>query len=234
MSKQFEFSLKVLDEWKQIWTTETIEYLKTAQEKVCYTIMDLNSFYYVQNELDKKNKMWLTEFEEGKPFEFPSSFLKIDYYYTEQPAEIFMSKITLNFYGTVHSFFDTYAHFLHKALFSDPLPDKLNFEQVIKKIISDTSMENIKIMIEKNKGAMYPYVRDINNMNKHNKHIHPFSEVRFDTGEQTFSFPAFKKGNNDHDEKATKESLETSCEMIIDFFNEVTKSVYDYSTNKSE
>lgn len=232
MSNQFDFSLKVLNEWKQIWTTETIEYLKTAQEKVFYSIMDLNSFYYIQNELNKKNKIWLKELEDGKSFELPSSFLKIGYYYTELPAELFMSKITLNFYSTVHSFFDTYAHFLHKALFPDPLPDKLNFEQVRIKINSDNSMKYIQRKLKKNKGKMYTYVRDINNMNKHNKHIHPISEVRFDTGEQKFSLPAFKI-IKDHEEKATKETLETSCKMIIDFFNEVTKTVYEYSTKVS-
>ncbi|MNL89148.1 hypothetical protein D3C87_2193020 [compost metagenome] len=51
-------------------------------------------------------------------------------------------------------------------------------------------------------------------MNKHFKHIHLISELRFDTGIQTFSNPVFKKGNNDHEEKTAKETLENSCEII--------------------
>ncbi|OAB41791.1 hypothetical protein [Paenibacillus antarcticus] len=229
MNEQYSFSLKVLDEWQQIWTSETIEYLKTAQEKVFFSIMDLNSYYYVQNELNHKNRIWRKEFEEGNPFEIPSSVLKIDYYYTELPAELFMSKITLNFYGTVHSFFDTYAHFLHTALFPDHLPNNLNFAVVRKKIVSNHFMKNITRTIGKNKRAIYPYIRDINNMNKHSKHINPISELSFETGEQIFSNPAFKKDTTDHEEKAMKETLEASCKMIIEFFNEVTNSVYDYS-----
>ncbi|APB75610.1 hypothetical protein [Paenibacillus polymyxa] len=231
MSEQFNFSLKVLDEWKQIWNIETIDYLKTAQEKVFFSIMDLNSYYYVQNELNKKNEIWLKEFEDGKPFELPSSLLRIDYYYTEQPVEIFMSKISLNFFGTVHSFFDTYAHFLHRALFpQDPLPYDLNFHKVRGKIKSDNSMKDIKDKIKENERVIQRYVGDINNMNKHRKHIHPISELNFVTGEQSFSFPAFKKGQ-DYEEKVTKETLESSCKMIIEFYNEVTKMVYDYSVN---
>lgn len=210
-------------------TSETIEYLKTAQEKVFFSIMDLNSYYYIQNELSHKNRIWRKEFEEGKSFEIPSSVLKIDYYYTELSAELFMSKLAFNFYGTVHSFFDTYAHFLHTALFPDPFPNDLNFAKVRKRIVSNPSMKNISRTIGKNKSTICSYIRDINNMNKHSKHIHPVSELGFETGDQIFSSPAFKKDSTDHEEKALKETLEASCKMIIEFFNEVTKSVYYYS-----
>lgn len=191
--------------------------------------MDLNSYYYIQNELNKKNDTWLNELKNGKPFEFPSSLLKIDYYYTEQPAELLISKITLNFYGTVHSFFDTYAHFLHKSLFpQDPIPVYLNFSKIKNKIKSDDSLEEIKMKIEENEVAIFPYVGDINNMNKHQKHIFPYSEMDLVTGEQSFTSPAFRN-KNDHEEKITKDTLESSCKMIIDFFDNVTKMVYEYS-----
>lgn len=173
----------------------------------------------------------MKEFEKGKPFELPSSLLRIDYYYAEQPAEIFMSKITLDFFGTVHSFFDTYAHFLHKALFpQDSLPNNLYFHKIKEKIESDNSMKNIMDKINEKLEDIYVYIGDINNMNKHRKHILPISELSFITGKQSFSFPAFKKGK-EHDERITKETLESSCKLIIELFNEVTQTVFDYSEN---
>ncbi|MCK6075375.1 hypothetical protein [Paenibacillus silvae] len=231
MCEQLSFSRTVLNEWERTWDNETIDYLTTAQEKIFFSLMDLNSFYYIQNELNKKNKIWLKEVENGNPFEFPSSLLQMDYYSTEQPAGLFMSKITLNFYGTVHSFFDTYAHFLHKALFpQDTLPILLNFKQVKNKIKSDSSMKNIEIGIDENEVAIFPYVTEINNMNKHKKHVSPFSWTNLVTGEQSFFLPAFRH-KNDHEEKITKDTLESSCKMVIDFFNNVTQTVYDYSLN---
>lgn len=36
MNEQLIFSRKVLNEWEQLWDNETMDYLKTAQEKVFF------------------------------------------------------------------------------------------------------------------------------------------------------------------------------------------------------
>lgn len=231
------FSLEIIPEWKELFDEDTLSYLKSAQEKVFFTILDMNGYYYVKESTQKAYAEWNSKlFTEGRVSNFPESTVNVEFYYGQLPSNLLLSKTVLTFFNTLHSFFDTYGHFLHKSLFPmDSIPPKLYFSHVVKKIQGCQQMSSIADTLENfTYQYIYSYIVDIDNTNKHRDHISPQLTVWLNDGDQTTELPAFEKDGRKHYDFYLEDALEDSNKFVIELFNEVTKVVTAYLKNQSK
>jgi|GEM_PF-6284318 len=238
MNEEPYFSLEVREEWKQFFSQQALAYLKSAQDKILYSILDINGFYSVQKAIDDSYKEWNRKLMKGGLSGSVSDVLPHDavsYFGGDVPTELLLDKIHLNFFSTIHSFFDTYAQFLYRTLFpKDNVPSKLYFYNVKDKISSDSTMVSVEKAIEQyTSQSTYSYISDMDNTNKHSRHVSPETTIFLNDGEQQTDVPAFQKGKRSHDKQPMQDLLEDSTALVKGFFNDVTTEVLKYvRTNK--
>jgi hypothetical protein len=231
MNGKIEFSTKISDEWKDALkkrnALDAIDFLKSAQEKLLFSTLDINSYYHIRDSNKKAYDEWNKKlFEQGSISNFPQT--TIDYFSTQVPADFLLSKVSYNLFNSLHSFFDNYAHFLHRSLYpNETIPEKLYFFHVSKKISKDPIFQVVSVEINNYTGkTAFKYINNIDNTNKHRRLISPQTTMYLNDGEQKIVIPAFEK-NGKNDEKEMEDILEDCYELCIDFYNEVTSKVFD-------
>jgi hypothetical protein len=228
-----DFTSKILPEWEKALqrhnATDALDYLKYSQEKIVFSILDLNAFYYVLNQNKKAYEKWNNKLmQEGKISHFPNDM--IDYFSTSVPSHILLNKINTNYFNSMHSFFDNYAQFLFRCLFpTERIPNRLYFYNILEKIRKEPSLNTILTTIENYtvKDA-FTYINDINNVNKHVGAISPEITVILNDGEQSVHIPEFDKDGKPHDETDMTKILEDAHELVIEFYKHVTDVVFNY------
>lgn len=233
MDKEFIFSTEIKDEWKEniekLGLNQALEYLKDSQDKILFAILDINSFYYV---LDKKKeayqewneKLFANKTISGGPIN------KIEYCNQHVPAEILLNKISMNFFTSLHSFFDNYAHFIHSCLFpNDDIPKRLYFGTIFSKISKINEFKNIyDNILEFKEEKYFDYIVNVDNVNKHRGIISPQSTIWLNDGTIDIEMPKFDKDGTLYSEEQMMNALEDSLNLVNNFYKAITKSVFEY------
>ncbi|MGD6792525.1 hypothetical protein [Metabacillus indicus] len=233
MTYQTNFSTEIHPECKSILTgrnaLDGLDFLRSSQDKILYSILDLNAYYHVEKQNGESYSEWNSKlFEQGSISEVPKTM--VDYLSTEVPAHFILNKISYNFFNSSHSFFDNYGHFLHATLFPNTsIPERLYFHNVTDMISKKSLYHDISKAIAKyTSKSVYSHIKDIDNTNKHRMLISPESSLWLNDGQQEITIPSFTKGNKaPHVEKTMEDILEDCHQLCVDFYNEVTNRVFD-------
>ncbi|WP_419873098.1 hypothetical protein [Candidatus Pristimantibacillus sp. PTI5] len=231
MNDYLEITTEIPLEWKDTFTDTALSYLKSAHEKAYFSVLDMNAYYYVKAASSESYSAWNRQlFSEGTISGFPVTGVQVDMYNGSLPADLLLSKINLNFFNTIHGFFDTYGHFLHVALFpGSNVPKNLYLSTVKQKIDGYPTMSSISDALRKlTSQYIYSYINDLDNTNKHRDHISPILTTWLDNGEQTIEVPPFDKDGREHYDYYMEDAFEESCKLVIDCFNDVTAEVLTY------
>ena len=233
MDKEFEFSTGLTSEWEEIVMTlnlgDALEYYKDSQDKILFAILDINFFYYILDKEKEAYREWNDKLFENKSISnFPANTIEFCGQYIS--SEILLNKICMNFFTSLHSFFDNYAHFLHLCLFPDEvIPKKLYFGTLLKKINQNNKFGNIYNKIcgfKRNK--YYNYIIDIDNINKHRSIVSPQSTIWLNDGAIEIEIPEFSKDGANYSKEQMVNVFEDSLNMVNDFCKHVTREVFDY------
>ncbi|WNB93431.1 hypothetical protein [Bacillus sp. NEB1478] len=208
--------------------SEIISYLESAQQKILYAILDLNTFYYSLKEYREAYSDWNKKLFSEKKVSGPPNF-KVDYCSTHVPLEVLLSKISYTFFNSFHSFFDNYGHFLYACLYPDKeIPKRLYFYQVRNELLIDATYKSVSDAIEEYTiKPSFSYVNSIDNMNKHVRLISPQASVSLYDGTIEIVMPEFIKGKETYNEEEMQKLFEDCYELCVGFYNKVTSKVFD-------
>lgn len=206
---------------------ETLAFLNSAQNKITYAVLDLNSFYFVTGCLEKVYCEWHQKLL-NKVRVSGKVDTTINYLSTQVPGDVLLNKISYNFFNSFHSFFDTYAHFLHKSLFPDvEISQRLSFFQIRNQIKNDSSLNEISEIIEGYASTTaFKYLNAVDNTNKHRKLVLPEITISLNDGTLEMLIPQFNKGEK-YKEKEIEGIIEDCYELCVNFYNKVTEKVFE-------
>ncbi len=234
MNEEFEFSTVLLPEWKEIAKTlnlgEALEYLNDSQDKIVFAILDINFFYYIIDKKKEAYQKWNEKLFENKQISWlPINNMK--YCGQDIPFEILLNKISMNFFTSLHSFFDNYAHFLHLCLFpNEKIPERLNFYKMLNKISKNDKFAKIynKMCLILEKEKYFKYIVDIDNINKHRSVVSPESTTWLNNGDIEIEMPGFTKKEAIYSKVRMVDALEDSLNLVNNFYKEITQEVFNY------
>ncbi|MFF2287310.1 hypothetical protein [Peribacillus butanolivorans] len=208
--------------------SEIITYLESAQQKILYAILDLNSLHFTLNEFREAYSEWNRKLMSEKKVSGPPD-CKVDYCSTPVPPEELLSKISYTFFNSFHSFFDNYGHFLYACLYPEKeIPNRLYFYKVRNELLVDTKYQTVSDAIEEyTSKPSFSYVKDIDNMNKHERLISPQATVSLYDGTVEIVMPGFIKGKETYDDKEMQKLFEDCYELCVGFYTKVTSKVFD-------
>lgn len=228
-----DFTTEVSNEWKEVLSKTSLEYLESVQQKILFSILDLNAYYHAMKKSKEAYQKWVKPLFENKPiYDFPETI--INYCSTDIPSTMFLRKINFSFYNSIHSFYDNYAQFICSCIF--PLRaecTKFYLKNVYTELSKDVCYKAIYDKIgEFMKNKVYWYIIDMNDVNKHRYTISPLVTTWLNDGEITSQLPEFIKSKR-HNETDMEDSYEDACDLNIKFYEEVTPLIIQYLRAKT-